>query len=148
MATAVVERPLSALIDTPVSPQRRPRASSVVEVIDVDSVDEPINVSSRPAARSQGGSLVPSPDVISVSDSDDDDFLLAQPVATRSNHDRSRQPTGLYSHYAHGSTNKLKIPLNQVKGIACFLPHHLHQTEAYRMSHAYLGDILDSHRFP
>ncbi|KAF8240627.1 hypothetical protein L208DRAFT_1456098 [Tricholoma matsutake] len=94
MATAVVERPLSALIDTPVSPQRRPRASSVVEVIDVDSVDEPINVSSRPAARSQGGSLVPSPDVISVSDSDDDDFLLAQPVATRSNHDRSRQPTG------------------------------------------------------
>jgi hypothetical protein len=101
MATAVVDRPMSVLNDIPGSPQRRRR--SVIEVIDVDLVDELTNVSSG-LSHSQGRPGIPSPDVILLSDSDDDDFYLTHPVASGSNNTRSRPAAGLFSHI-HRVTN-------------------------------------------
>lgn len=91
MATAAVDRSMSVLDGIPVLPPRRRRAS-VVEVIDVDSDNEPTNVSNGQASHPQGRTGVPPPDVISVLDSDDDDFHLAPQVAPGSNRTRTRPP--------------------------------------------------------
>ena len=91
MAAAAVGRSMSTLDSIPVLHPTR-RRTSVVEVIDVDSEDnEPISVSNGPPSQSQGRSGVPSPDVISVHDSDDDDFYLVPQVVPGSNRTRTGQ---------------------------------------------------------
>jgi len=89
MAT-VVNRPRSVLDDIPVSSQGR--QTSVVEVIDVDSADEVTSVSGRPASHPQESTGMPSRDIISLLDSDDDDSHLA-PGSSRT---RTRRDAGSY----------------------------------------------------
>ena len=91
MAAAAVGRSMSAMDSIPVLHPTR-RRTSVVEVIDVDSEDnERTSVSNGPPSQSQGRTGMPSPDVISVHDSDDDDFYLVPQVVPGSNRTRTGQ---------------------------------------------------------
>ena len=132
----VVEQPRSALNDMPMPMPVQRRRASIVEVIDVDSLDERSNVSSRSASRPQGGNQPSSSGVI-VIDSDDDDSFLSHRLPSRSSRTATRP--GLSLRFKATSDTKM-TPIQSTGGIL-FLLLPLHRIGPSRPCPAFLRDL-------